>query len=546
MTTTTATSTRTPRIDLGDAELNHTQTGLRGVAMNHNQTVLRGERLNHNQTVLHRPSMVDCVVVGAGPAGLAASAALTARGVDHLVLERGRIGQSWRAQRWNSLRLNNPGWMNPMLGDQPPASYLPAAEVVERLRLLAAPVPVREHVPVCGLTPDGTGWVLRTGDGPVRARTVVVASGGENVPHTPRQSRLLPGRIAQIHAANYRRPGLLPGGAVLVVGSAQSGYQITEELLAAGRRVVLATNQVGRAPARHRGRDTVEWLVECGFFDQRLQDLPDPSIVHAPQPLVAPGGRSASLQTLARAGATLTGRLVAVEGDRLCFDDSTEANITAADAFAARIRAMLDAHIRRTGRLAPPAEPDDADLPVDLDPPTSLDLRAAGIGSVIWCTGYTADFSWLDPALLDDAGRPVRHGAAAALPGVWFIGLRWLTRRSSGNFLGFPVDAAAVADAVAATLGARPLGAATAQPTLELARPPMAGRTTGNPHRGGRDGHQREQAHPSSRRPSPPISAARHWDQQQPDRAAWREAQPQPDRAARRHDEPQPDRAAVI
>jgi putative flavoprotein involved in K+ transport len=399
--------------------------------------------------------MADCVVVGAGPAGIAASAALTARGIDHLVLERGRIGQSWRTQRWDSLRLNNPGWMNPMLGEQPPDTYLPAAEVVERLRFLAASSPVREHVPVSALAPDGTGWVLRTANGAIRTRTVVVATGGENMPRTPALARSLPRSIEQIHAASYRRSGLLPSGGVLVVGSAQSGYQITEDLLAAGRRVVLATSPAGRAPARHRGRDTVEWLVECGFFDQRPQDLPDPSTVRAPQPLLAPGGRSASLQTLARSGATLTGRLVAAEGNLLHFDDSTKANITAADAFAARIRAMIDAYIRRSGRVAPPPELDDAGLPIELDQPTTLDVRTAGISSVIWCTGYTGDFSWLDPTLLDDAGRPVHHGVAASLPGVWFIGLRWLTRRSSGNFLGFPIDAATVADSVAATLGAR-------------------------------------------------------------------------------------------
>jgi putative flavoprotein involved in K+ transport len=400
--------------------------------------------------------MADCAIVGAGPAGLAASGALTACGIDHVVLERGRIGQSWRTQRWESLHLNNPGWMNPMLGEQPPDTYLPAAEVAQRLQLLAASAPVREHVAVTGLTPCGGRWVLRTDDGPVHARTVIVASGGENVPRTPAPAQRMPARVEQIHAADYRRPDLLPDRAVLVVGSAQSGYQITEDLLAAGRRVVLATTPVGRAPARHRGRDTVEWLVECGFFDQRPQDLPDPSIIHAPQPLLAPGGRSTSLQTLARSGVTLVGRLVAVEGNRLSFDDTAQANIAAADAFAARVRAMLDAHIRNSGRSAPPTEPDESDLPVDLSPTTSIDVRAADIGSVVWCTGYTADFSWLDPALLDDTGGPLRHGATAALPGVWFVGLRWLTRRSSGNFLGFPIDAATVADAVAATLDARP------------------------------------------------------------------------------------------
>jgi putative flavoprotein involved in K+ transport len=405
--------------------------------------------------------MTDCLVIGAGPAGLAASVALRARGVDHLVLERGRTGQTWRTQRWDSLRLNNPGWMNTMLGDQPPHTYLDAAEVVERLDRLAARAPIREHTRVLRLSRDRAGWTARTDDGPLHARTVVVATGGENVPRTPRLTRQLPAHLAQLHAADYRRPDRLPPGAVLVVGSAQSGYQIAQELLAAGRRVILATSRVGRAPARHRGRDTLELLAERGFFAQRPDDLPDPSVLHAPQPLLAPGGRSASLQTLARSGAVLVGRLLAVDGRRLHFDDSVAANIAAADAFTARIRAFLD-ESAPPDRDLPPVEADPADAPVTFDPPTTLDLRAAGIGSVVWCTGYTGDFSWLDPVLLDGDGRPRRDGAASVVPGVWYLGLRWLTRRCSGNFLGFPTDAATVADAVNAALRARPRVPATA------------------------------------------------------------------------------------
>jgi putative flavoprotein involved in K+ transport len=284
----------------------------------------------------------------------------------------------------------------------------------------------------------------------------VVASGGENLPRLPGLARALPGRVAQYHAANYRNPGQLPDGAVLVVGSAQSGCQIAEDLLAAGRQVILATSPVGRAPSRHRGRDTVEWLVECGFFQQRPSDLADPSVMAAPQPLLAPGGRSMSLQALARAGVTLAGRLVAVHGEQVSFDDSAPANVAFGDTFAARIRAMLDQAIRRAGLHTPPVEPDDADTPIPLDPPTALDLRARPVGSVVWCSGYTGDFSWLPPTLLDADGRPRHHDGAAPLPGVWYLGLRWLTHRASGNFLGFPTDAATTARAVAAHLAGRP------------------------------------------------------------------------------------------
>jgi putative flavoprotein involved in K+ transport len=397
-------------------------------------------------------TVMDAVVVGAGPAGLAVSAALSARGVEHAVLERGRPGESWRTQRWDSFRLNTPGWMNRGLGEQARNAYLTGAEVVQRLEELAADHPVRFGVRVERLAPAGDGYALDTSDGALRARTVVVASGDQNLPRVPRLAKALPGWVAQCHTAGYRNPGRLPPGGVLVVGSAQSGCQIAEDLLAAGRRVVLATSRAGRLPWRHRDRDTVEWLAEAGFFDQRPQDLPDPSVIHDPQAIVAPGGRSLSLQALARAGAVLAGRLVAVAGERVSFDDSAPANLAAGDAFAARIRATVDDLIDRRGVPVPPPEPDPTDDPVALDPPRALDLRGEEIGSVIWCTGFGGDFSYLDPALLDADGQPRRHGAAGAAPGLWYLGLRWLTRRCSGVFFGFPDDAAAVADAIRAQL----------------------------------------------------------------------------------------------
>jgi putative flavoprotein involved in K+ transport len=396
-------------------------------------------------------SVTDCVVVGAGPAGLAASAALSEHGVDHLLLERGRVGETWRTQRWDSFRLNSPGWANEVLGAQAP--YATGPKVVELLEALAADRPIREGTAVLGLGREGAGFALHTSDGDVRSRSVIVATGDENVPKVPALTGMFPDRIAQYHVADYRAPGQLPIGTVLVVGSAQSGGQIAQDLLAAGRKVVLATSPVGRAPTPYRGRDTLEWLLEAGFFDQRPQDLPDPSHMREPPPLVAPGGRSLSLQALARAGVRLAGRLVDVAGEQVIFDRSAKANVAAGDAFAARARAMIDELIRRRGIDAPPAEPDDADTPVDLDPPPKVDLQAHEISSVVWCTGFTGDFSWLDPGLVDGDGLPRREGPAAVAPGVWYMGLRWLIRRGSGVFYGFPGGATVVAEAVRAYLG---------------------------------------------------------------------------------------------
>ncbi len=197
-------------------------------------------------------------------------------------------------------------------------------------------------------------------------------------------------------------------------------------------------------------------------------------MMRAAIPILAPGGRGLSLQALARAGATLAGRAVAVDGEQVGFDDSAAANVAAGDAFAARVRAMVDETIRRAGLDAPPGEPDDADLPCDLDPPAVLDLRAAAVGSVVWCTGFTGDFSWLDPALVDADGRPRHSAGAGALPGVWYVGLRWLSHRASDTLYGFPRDAARVADAVRAHL-ARLTPLVHSTPRLGFERPPRDG-----------------------------------------------------------------------
>jgi putative flavoprotein involved in K+ transport len=379
--------------------------------------------------------------------------ALAERGVDHVVLERDRVAATWRDQRWDSFRLNTAGWMNTMLGGQERYAYAAGREVVERLERIAAGCPVREGVRVERLAPAGDGWALATGDGELRARTVVVATGDQNVPRVPALAARLPGRVAQLHAATYRGPAQLPEGAVLVVGTAQSGCQIAEDLLiSGGRRVVLATSPVGRVPFRHRGRDILEWLIEAGFMDQRPRDLPDPAMMKAPMPIIAPG-RGLSLPALARAGATLAGRPVAVDGELVSFDDSAAANVAAGDAFATRVRTMVDELIRRQGLDAPPAEPDEHDLPVELDPPAALDLRATEVGAVIWCTGFTGDFSWLAPGLAGPGGLPRHSDGVAPAPGLWYLGLRWMRRRGSSILYGFPGDGAWVAGEVGIHLG---------------------------------------------------------------------------------------------
>ncbi|OUM42721.1 NAD(P)-binding domain-containing protein [Arthrobacter sedimenti] len=398
--------------------------------------------------------VIECAVIGAGPAGLAASVSLSGFGIEHVVLERARPGETWRTQRWDSLHLNNPGFMNTMLGEQDPDTYLTRLDVVQRLETLASKAPVITGTAVIGLSRLSGWWLLHTSDGPVEARTIVVASGGENVPRVPALASRLPDRIVQRHAATYRNPGALPDGGVLVVGSAQSGTQITQELLAAGRPVWLATSPVGRVWAEYRGRNILRWLDEAGFFEDRPENLPDPRAILAVPALLAPGGHSMSLQLLAQAGATLTGRLVAADGEALAFDDSTAANVAYGDGAAATIRTRIDAHIRTHHIGAPAAGSEAAEQPIEGDPPRQLRLSSAGIASVVWCMGYTGSFRWLGDDLTDANGAPLRRGTASPAPGIWFIGLRWLVRRTSGNFIGFPKDADLIADSVRAYLGA--------------------------------------------------------------------------------------------
>ena len=339
-----------------------------------------------------------------------------------------------------------------MLGRLERNGYATALEVVATLDSLAADLPVRQHTPVRSLDRDGNDYVLRTPDGELRTLTVVLASGNQNVPKLPAFANRVAERVQQWHAANFRNAAQLPAGAVLVVGSAQSGCQIAEDLIAAGRQVYLATSQVGRFQWRYRGRDMVEWLVESGFFDQRPQDLEDPAMTRAAQPVVASGGRSLSLQLLARSGVTLLGRIVAVDECTMTFDGSAAANVAYGDQFASRVRTFVDTFIRQTGADAPPVESDDAGELVNVQSQTVLDLDAAGVASIIWCTGFTGDFSWVHLPVLDGAGQPKHDGGCTTEPGVWFVGLPWLTRRSSGIFLGFPTDADKIAGAVAAHL----------------------------------------------------------------------------------------------
>ena len=410
------------------------------------------------------PDSLDAVVVGAGQAGLGMAYTLKDAGIDFVVYERGRIGETWRTQRWDSFAVNTPNWMNVLPADayegQAPDGFYTRDELVECFERYARrfDLPVREERRVTSVAPiPGESAFLVTVRSPgereehVRTRNVIVASGAMHQPRRPAVAAHVPDDVLQLHASEYRNPQDLPPGAIVVVGSGQSGCQITEDLVAHGRKVHLCTSRVGRVPRRHRGRDILEWWADMGFLDVRVEDVEDEAILRAAQPQVSGVGRyghTVSLQQLARDGVTLLGRLMDVRDRTLVVAPNLADNMRFADERAAAFTRDVDAFIERAGIAAP--EDDDDDVPAYEAPaaPDRLDLDAHGVTSIVWCTGFTADFSWLRVPALDEAGRPVHTGGVSPVPGVYFIGFPWLRARKSGLVYGVREDALDIAQQI--------------------------------------------------------------------------------------------------
>ncbi|HEX6699881.1 MAG TPA: FAD-dependent oxidoreductase [Gaiellaceae bacterium] len=388
----------------------------------------------------------DVVVVGAGPAGLAVSARLAQTGRSHVVLERGRIASTWRTQRWDSFRLNTPRWMNRVAGELlpgAPGSFGTADALIAGLERLAEALPVYERVEVLRARPDGGAWELETTGWSFIADDLVVASGFQNVPRKPSFADDLPAELTQLHVADYRRPDDVQGAA-LVVGGGQSGLQVAEDLLLGGRRVFLATSRVGRLPRRYRGRDAFEWLRDGGQLDLPTEQA-DPTMIGGAPPQISGDGQTLSYQRLAKDGATLLGRATGWDGRRLTLASDLGSNVWYADEVSAMFREMWDR--RGDRRLAPAPEADPADEPArhlyGLEGPSSIDLAANGISTIVWATGFGPSIDWLPAGALDDRGRP-------QLPGLHAIGAPWLTHRTSASLYGMASDADRVASAIAA------------------------------------------------------------------------------------------------
>lgn len=418
-------------------------------------------------------SELDVVVIGAGQAGLGIGYLLQERALDFVILERRAIGESWRSGRWDSFAVNTPNWMNGLPGSpydgQDPEGFLTRDDLVDSFERHARThdLPIRLGVTVERVSlSEGTGGFdieTSTPDGireVIHARNVVVASGIQRTPKVPTIAKRLPETVIQLHASEYRNANELPDGAVLVVGSGQSGCQIVEDLVGAGRTVYLATSRVARVPRRYRGRDALAWMQLAGMWEEQPSDLVDPAMVFAAQPQISGVGRrghTVSLQGLQRRGVHLMGRLTDVTDGVVRTDDALASHIAFADEFSAMFKANVDAAVEGLGLDAPIPETDPEDEPagpqVQAGGLTSVDLAAAGIVAVIWCTGFAAEFEFLDLPARDPAGNPIHERGVSPVRGITFLGFPWLHTRKSGIIYGIDEDARHIADTILADMG---------------------------------------------------------------------------------------------
>jgi putative flavoprotein involved in K+ transport len=414
-----------------------------------------------------KDSTYEVIVIGAGQAGLGISYFLKKNELNHVVFEKGRIGESWLSQRWDSFALNTPNHLSVLPGDNytgsDPEAFLSSKEfagVLEKYALRFQ-LPVSENSKVVALEQNIDPLQFNVSvseNGNVKdyfSRQVVIASGSMNGKKIPSFSDKISTDIYQLHTSEYKNSAQLPKGSVLVVGSAQSGCQIAEDLLDEGRKVFLSTSMVPRAPRRYRGKDMVEWFSITKFFDLPTEEVTDPQILAMKQPQISGLGKlghTVSLQYLAKRGATILGKLEKAEKTTIYLQPNAALHVKFADDYSMKIKGMVDSYIQQNEISAPQPEKDDADLP---DPTgscassiSSLDLIENDIHSIIWTTGFGADFSWIKVPVLDNDGNPKHKNGISEIEGLYFIGFPWLRKRKSGIILGIKEDAEFIANEI--------------------------------------------------------------------------------------------------
>lgn len=402
---------------------------------------------------------VETLIIGAGQAGLSLSYYLTQASHDHLVVDKETIpGAAWR-KRWDSFTLVTPNWTFRLPGmpyqGEFPDGYMPKLEILHTFEHYSEqyglPLRLGAEVKCVERLSQPAGYRIDTTGGEIFAKNVVMATGLFQTPRVPAYARNLPTEILQLTSSDYRRPELLPSGAVLVVGSGQSGCQIADELLRAGRQVFFSTGSAGRAPRRYRGRDIIAWLEESGFFDRPASVLPNSRARFAANPHVSGygGGRDLNLYEFANQGMRLLGHIQGADGLVVHFHPDLHDNLQRADQFEANLLKMIDEHIERRGIQAPAADLRIVLPRSPIQEVSRLDLASAGISTVIWAVGYSFDFGLVGMPVFDGDGYPIQVNGATEIPGLYFLGLPWLTRMKSGLLIGVAQDAALVAERIA-------------------------------------------------------------------------------------------------
>lgn len=414
-------------------------------------------------------SILEVIIIGAGHSGLSASYYLKQLGLEHTVFERGRIGESWRSQRWDSFTMNTTNKLNVLPGStrklNKPDGFCLAGEFVASLEdyVSTFQLPVSDSTRVLSVEKPKTSpfFVVTVIENDVERKyscwQVIVASGAMNEKKVPVLAGRISPRVQQLHTAEYRNPTLLPEGAVLVIGSAQSGCQVAEEMLDAGRKVFLATSPVPRIPRRYRGKDIIDWLIECRFMDVRTNEVADPEILSMKVPLlsgIGEYGHSISLQYLARKGAILLGKVENAAGEIIMLQDNALQHVKYADGFSTKVKTLIDAFILSNQISTAEAALDEADFEdvSCVTSATSINLEDHNITSIIWATGFKGNFDYIKLPVLDAEGQPKHQNGIAAIEGLYFLGSPWLRSRKSNLILGVKDDAGFISNKVYSSL----------------------------------------------------------------------------------------------
>jgi putative flavoprotein involved in K+ transport len=403
---------------------------------------------------------IDTVIVGGGQAGLALSYYLKQEEREHVVLERApAFANAWRNQRWDSFTLVTPNFQVRMPGAEytgdDPSGFMSRDDVVKYFDdyVEKFALPVRCRVEVTSVEKSPQGYFVRTSVGKYEAANVVIATGLYQSPKVPSFSAAIPRNILQIHSMDYRNPSSLPGGTVLVVGTGQSGAQIAEELYQSGRRVYLSIGSAGRVPRRYRGRDINDWFTHIGMFDTKVGELKSPRAKFAPHPQISGknGGESLNLHQFARDGVVLLGHVRGVQGGQLIIAPDLKEMLAKVDQLELDSLNMINSYIARMGlEVATEVVPQLRDG-YEQEEIETLDLKSAGIKTVIWATGYDFDFSLVKLPVTDGDGYPLQKRGVTEYDGLYFLGMPWLHTRKSGILFGVGDDAAYLAAHIALT-----------------------------------------------------------------------------------------------